>query len=180
MKPIALLILSLLLPFGLSIQADEGGADRDASESSSDAGAEAKEEMDVAELLEAHDEYRTIAKALRSVRLFENLKEDEDLTVFAPTDAAFDKLPEAAVEDLMQPENIELLRNLLLFHVVEESVRAEEIESREVETVYGENLMLEKIDGNVFIMGTRVVEPDMEASNGIVHGIDTVLVPPSL
>ena len=78
-------------------------------------------------MLEAHDEYRTIAKALRSVRLFENLKEDEDLTVFAPTDAAFDKLPEAAVEDLMQPENIELLRNLLLFHVVEEAVRAEEI-----------------------------------------------------
>lgn len=115
---------------------------------------------------------------MQAAGLVDTLKEKGPYTVFAPTDEAFAKLPAGTVEDLLKPENKEKLRAILLYHVVPGRVTAEQVmKVASVKTVNGEPLMIKVEDGKVMVNNATVVRADVEASNGVIHVIDTVLLP---
>ena len=98
--------------------------------------------------------------------------------MFAPTDEAFAKLPAGTVEDLLKPENKEKLRGILLYHVVSGDVTSKEVvKLHSAKTVGGESLTIAVKDGKVTIDNATVIKADIEASNGVIHVIETVLLP---
>ncbi len=112
--------------------------------------------------------------------LVETLQGEGPFTVFAPTDDAFAKLPAGTLEDLLKPENKQMLTDILLYHVVAGKVMASDVVNlTEAMTVFGKNVAV-KVDGSkVFINDAEVIITDIEASNGIIHVIDTVILPPA-
>ncbi len=123
--------------------------------------------------------FNTLVAAVEAAGLVETLKGDGPFTVFAPTDEAFAALPEGTVEDLLKPENKDKLVAILTYHVVSGKVMASDVAGAETmaATVQGQEL---KIDGSngVMINGATVTSADVEASNGVIHVIDQVLLPP--
>lgn len=119
----------------------------------------------------------TLVTAIKAAGLVETLQGPGPFTVFAPTDAAFAKLPEGAVADLLKPENKEKLTKLLTYHVVSGKVMAADVKSGDVKTVNGEDLDIEVDDGTVTVDGAKVEKTDIVASNGVIHLIDTVVMP---
>jgi len=104
-----------------------------------------------------------------------------EYTIFAPTDAAFAKLPAGTVDMLMRPENRDKLRALLQYHVVPGRVMASEVmKMNSARTVSNQNLKIMMMGDQVMIGDAHVVKADVMASNGIVHVIDTVLMPPGM
>lgn len=131
--------------------------------------------LDVA--LEA-DDFNTLVTAVIEADLVRALKGDGPFTVFAPTDAAFAALPEGTLESLLADK--EQLANILLYHVVSGKVMAEDVVTMDgamVDTLLGEEIKISIEDGMVYINEAQVVITDIEASNGVIHVIDTVLVP---
>jgi uncharacterized surface protein with fasciclin (FAS1) repeats len=131
--------------------------------------------LDVA--LEA-DDFNTLITAVIEADLVAALKGDGPFTVFAPTDEAFANLPEGVLEGLLADK--EQLANVLLYHVVSGKVMASDVvtmDGAEVGTLLGEDIEISIEGGNVFINDSQVVVTDIEASNGVIHVIDTVLVP---
>ena len=108
----------------------------------------------------------------------ETLRGDGPFTLFAPTDAAFEKLPEGTVEDLLKPENKDKLVAVLTYHVVPGKIMSGDIagKSTEVETVQGSKLAVDAMDG-VKVDAAEVIKADIETSNGVIHVIDTVVLP---
>jgi len=98
-------------------------------------------------------------------------------TVFAPTDAAFAKLPKETLESLLKPENKEKLSAILTYHVVPGKVMAADVKSGEVKTVNGAKLDIKVTGGVVTVDGAKVLTTDIPASNGVIHLIDTVVMP---
>ena len=126
----------------------------------------------------ADGRFTTLAAALEAAGLVETLKGEGPFTVFAPTDDAFAKLPAGTVEDLLKPENLETLKNILLFHVVEGKVMASDVVTLEsAETVLGQEVTVRVEDGKVFINDAEVIITDIETYNGVIHVIDKVLLP---
>ena len=126
------------------------------------------------------ERFSTLVTALQAADLVETLQSDGPFTVFAPTNDAFAALPEGTLETLLKPENKEMLQGILLYHVAEGSVMASQVvELDEVMTVYGETVDVEVEDGTVMIGDATVVITDIEASNGVIHVIDSVLLPPT-
>jgi uncharacterized surface protein with fasciclin (FAS1) repeats len=110
--------------------------------------------------------------------LVDTLKSDGPFTVFAPTDEAFAKLPDGTVEMLLLPENKDKLVAILTYHVVSGKVTAAEvITMQSAPTVNGADLSIRVVDETVFINDSRVVATDIEASNGIIHVVDSVILP---
>lgn len=134
----------------------------------------------VAEVVEGNESFSTLSQAIEAAGLQETLSEPGPYTVFAPTDEAFAALPPETLDQLLQPENQELLRQILSYHVVPGSVTSPSITPGEVDTVTGEAVTVENAAGEITVDGARVVEPDIIASNGVVHAIDQVLLPPGL
>ncbi len=131
----------------------------------------------IVEIAVADGRFETLAAALGAADLVETLSNEGLFTVFAPTDDAFAKLPEGAVEALL--EDIPALTDILLYHVVSGKVTAEEvIVLEEAETLLGENISIRVEDGNVYINDAMVIITDIMADNGVIHVIDTVLLPP--
>jgi len=131
--------------------------------------------LDVA--LEA-DDFNTLVTAVIEADLVAALKGDGPFTVFAPTDAAFAALPEGVLEGLLNDK--EQLANVLLYHVVPGKVMAEDVVTMDgamVETLLGEKVEISIEDGMVYINDSQVIATDIEASNGVIHVIDKVLVP---
>src|SRR6056297_839192 len=131
--------------------------------------------LDVA--LEA-DDFNTLITAVIEADLVAALKGDGPFTVFAPTDAAFAALPEGTLDSLLADK--EQLANVLLYHVVSGKVMAEdvlEMDGAMVETLLGEKVEINIENGMVYINDSQVTTTDIEASNGVIHVIDTVLVP---
>jgi len=122
--------------------------------------------------------FSTLVAAVKAAGLVDTLKGDGPFTVFAPTDAAFKKLPEGTVADLLKPENKEKLAEILTYHVVPGKVMSSDIAGKtlKVETVEGSNLSIDATDG-VKVDNATVVQADVEASNGVIHVIDTVVLP---
>jgi transforming growth factor-beta-induced protein len=131
----------------------------------------------IVDIAVADGRFTTLAAALGAADLVETLSNDGLFTVFAPTDDAFAKLPEGTVEALL--EDIPTLTNILLYHVVSGKVMAEEVLMlEEAETLLGENVTIRVEDGKVFINDSEVIITDIMADNGVIHVIDTVLLPP--
>ncbi len=120
--------------------------------------------------------FNTLVAALSAAELVETLSGDGSFTVFAPTDEAFAALPEGMLEGLLA--DTEALTQILLYHVVGDVVKAETVVTLdEAETLAGTNISIEVVDGNVFVNDSKVTSTDIEASNGVIHVIDKVLVP---
>jgi uncharacterized surface protein with fasciclin (FAS1) repeats len=132
----------------------------------------------ILQLTQTGDNFKTLAAALKAAGLEETLSGKGPFTVFAPTDEAFAKLPAGKLEELMKPENKEKLIELLTFHVVGGAHEAGKLKSGALETASGRKLKL-TVDGDkVKVNGSgTVVKSDVKASNGVVHVVDTVLLP---
>jgi len=120
--------------------------------------------------------FQTLATALTEAGLIEALQGDGPFTVFAPTDEAFAKLPEGTVESLLQDK--ETLNKILLYHVVPGEVTSKDVvKLKKAETLEGEYITIKANDGGVMINNSKVITVDIMASNGVIHVIDTVLIP---
>jgi len=140
----------------------------------------AAEQADIVEVAVASGDFNTLAAALQAAGLIETLQGDGPFTVFAPTDAAFAKLPAGTVENLLKPENKDQLIAVLTYHVVAGKVTAAEVvELDSAGTVNGAAVSISVIDGGVRINQATVTAADIEASNGVIHVIDEVILPPA-
>jgi uncharacterized surface protein with fasciclin (FAS1) repeats len=123
-------------------------------------------------------EVTTLVKAIQAADLVQPLKGKGPFTVFAPTNAAFAKLPPGALDDLLKPENKEKLRSVLLYHVHQgAAVPAADVRTMSLSTMNGKPLMVKADGGNVMVNDAKVIKTDVVASNGIIHWIDTVVMP---
>lgn len=122
--------------------------------------------------------FETLVAALQAADLVSTLQGDGPFTVFAPTDEAFAKLPEGTVADLLKPENKDQLISILTYHVVPGRVAASDVVKLELaKTVNGKNVNIQADAAGVKIDGANVVKTDIETSNGIIHVIDSVILP---
>ena len=122
--------------------------------------------------------FTTLAAALGAAGLVETLKGEGPFTVFAPTDEAFAALPEGTVEDLLKPENKDKLAAILTYHVVAGKVMSTDLsDGMMAPTVEGSDVTI-TTEGGVMVNDATVTTADIEASNGVIHVIDTVLMPP--
>jgi uncharacterized surface protein with fasciclin (FAS1) repeats len=122
--------------------------------------------------------FKTLAAALKAADLVDTLKGKGPFTVFAPTDEAFAKLPAGTVETLLKPENKAKLQAILTYHVVAGSVSSGEVvKLKSAKTVNGQSVSIRTANGGVSIDGANVVKADIAASNGVIHVIDTVILP---
>jgi uncharacterized surface protein with fasciclin (FAS1) repeats len=133
---------------------------------------------DIVDVAVATGQFNTLAAALGAAGLVETLKGDGPFTVFAPTDAAFAKLPAGTVESLLKPENKDQLIAILTYHVVPGNIMAADVVKLDsATTVNGANVKIAVVDGSVMIDGATVVKTDIAASNGVIHVIDSVMLP---
>jgi uncharacterized surface protein with fasciclin (FAS1) repeats len=133
---------------------------------------------DIVDTAVAAGSFSTLATALQAGDLVATLKSDGPFTVFAPTDAAFAKLPAGTVESLLKPENRDQLVAILTYHVVPGKVEAGQVVGlTSATTVNGQDLAIRVEGETVFINDARVTAADVGASNGVIHVIDTVLLP---
>jgi transforming growth factor-beta-induced protein len=144
--------------------------------------AEAKK--DIVDTAVADGRFTTLVAAVQAAGLVDTLKGEGPFTLFAPTDEAFAKLPAGTVEDLLKPENLETLTNILLYHVVPGKVMAADVvklDGKMVDTALeGKQIKITVKDGKVYLNDTvQVIITDIETSNGVIHVIDAVLLPPA-
>lgn len=132
-------------------------------------------------LTASNDSFKVLTAALKAAGLTETLAGEGPFTVFAPNDEAFAALPQDALQQLMQPENKDILVKILTYHVVPGKVTSGDLKSGEVKTVEGGavNVKVDSATG-VTVNDARVLQPDIQASNGVIHVIDRVILPPDL
>jgi len=137
-------------------------------------------EKDIVDTAVAAD-FKTLVAAVKAADLVDALKGSGPFTVFAPTDEAFAKLPKGTVEELLKPENKDKLRAILTYHVVSGKVMAAAVvtlDGKNVKTVQGSPVAI-KVDGGTVMVGkATVTKTDIQTRNGVIHVIDTVLLPP--
>jgi uncharacterized surface protein with fasciclin (FAS1) repeats len=132
----------------------------------------------IVETAVAAGNFTTLAKALQAADLVEALSGPGPYTVFAPTDDAFAKLPAGTLQDLLKPENKAKLQAILKYHVVSGDVRAADVVKIDTaKTLEGASLPVSVADGKAKVGSATVVKTDIVASNGVIHVIDTVLIP---
>ena len=123
-------------------------------------------------------QFKTLAAALKAGGLVETLKGEGPFTVFAPTDEAFAKLPEGTLDELLKPENKEKLVAILTYHVVAGQATSSDVASmKSAKTVNGKEVKFTTRDGKVMVNNANVIKADIMASNGVIHVVDTVLLP---
>ncbi|MFW2490524.1 fasciclin domain-containing protein [Clostridium chromiireducens] len=135
---------------------------------------------DIVDIAISDNRFKTLVTALKAAGLVDTLKGQGPFTVFAPTDDAFAKLPKGAIDNLLKPENKETLVKILTYHVVPGKLTAEDVlklNDTELKMVSGDNAKIEVKDNNVYIDGAKVIVTDIIAKNGIIHVIDTVMMP---
>ncbi|MGD8930748.1 MAG: fasciclin domain-containing protein [Lysobacterales bacterium] len=142
------------------------------------AGNYGKKHADIVDTAVASGSFSTLAAALQAGGLVDTLKADGPYTVFAPTDDAFAKLPDGTVEMLLLPENKDKLVKILTYHVIPGKVTAAEVVSlNTAQTANGSDVAIRVVGETVFINDSKVVAADIGASNGVIHAVDTVLLP---
>lgn len=138
-------------------------------------------EVDIVDTAVAAGQFKTLAAALGAAGLIDTLKGPGPFTVFAPTDDAFAKLPAGTVENLLKAENKDQLVAILTYHVVPGKVMAADVvKLKEAKTVNGKMLKVTAKEGAVMINDAKVTTTDIVASNGVIHVIDTVVLPPKM
>jgi uncharacterized surface protein with fasciclin (FAS1) repeats len=136
-------------------------------------------QKDIVDTAVSAGQFGTLAAALGAAGLVDTLKGKGPFTVFAPTDAAFARLPAGTVEDLLKPENKDKLTAILTYHVVAGKVMAADVvKLRDAATVNGKKVEISVKDGTAMINDARVTTADVGASNGVIHVIDSVILPP--
>ena len=145
-------------------------------------GATEPSKENIVALAAANDSFKTLTAALKAAGLTETLSGQGPFTVFAPTDAAFAALPQDALQELLKPENKDILVKILSYHVVPGNVTSGDIKSGEVKTVEGApvNIQVDSAKAVTLNNEAKVVQPDLKASNGVIHAIDKVMLPPDL
>jgi uncharacterized surface protein with fasciclin (FAS1) repeats len=141
-------------------------------------GAVAAKAADIVDTAVSAGQFETLVTAVQAAGLVETLKGEGPFTVFAPTDEAFAKLPAGTVENLLKPENKEQLVAILTYHVVPGKIMSSDVAGKRamVETVQGSELSVDATDG-VMVDSATVISADIEASNGVIHVIDAVVLP---
>ena len=134
---------------------------------------------DIVAVASSTEGFSTLVAALTAAGLVETLQGEGPFTVFAPNDAAFAALPEGLLEKLLLPENIAVLTSILTYHVVSGNVMSTDVVAGDAPTVEGSTLAL-TTDMGVMVNDATVIQADVEASNGVIHVIDKVLVPPTV
>jgi uncharacterized surface protein with fasciclin (FAS1) repeats len=125
-------------------------------------------------------DHTTLVTAVKAAQLVDVLSNAGPFTVFAPTNAAFDKLPAGTVEGLLKPEKLEALQDILQYHVSVGVYQADALQDGQVlGQVNGSNITITKKDGKIIVNGTATVIGTVQASNGVIHVIDGVLLPPA-
>jgi transforming growth factor-beta-induced protein len=134
--------------------------------------------QDIVDTAVAAGSFKTLAAALQAAGLVETLKGKGPFTVFAPTDEAFAKLLAGTVDDLLKPENKEKLAAILTYHVVPGKVMAAQVtKMNSAKTVNGQSLVISVNGGTVMVDNAKVVKTDILCSNGVIHVIDSVVLP---
>src|SRR5450432_3975800 len=160
MKRIALALALSLLSFSLTMSA--GSMDK----------------KDIGDTAVAAGSFKTLVAALQAAGLVDTLKGEGPFTVFAPTDEAFAKLPAGTVDELLKPENKDKLAAILTYHVVAGKVLAAQVmKINSAKTVNGQSLAISSNGGTVMVDGAKVIKADIMCSNGVIHVIDSVLMP---
>ena len=186
-------LIALLLVAGFATSCGSTPAMPDADKMQAEAEAKAAEEkaaaekaaaeavkVDVVDTAIAAGEFTTLVQALTAAELVDTLKGEGPFTVFAPTDAAFAALPPETHAELLKPEGKEKLTAILTYHVVGGKVMAADVAAGDVATVNGANATITVgEDGSVTFAGANVVKTDIDATNGVIHVIDAVVMPPA-
>ncbi len=132
---------------------------------------------DIVDTAAGNDSFKTLVAAVKAADLVETLKGKGPFTVFAPTDEAFKKLPAGTVESLLKPENKAKLQAVLTYHVVAGDVRASDVvKLKSAKTVQGQEVKIDASNG-VMINNAKVTKADIVCTNGVIHVIDTVILP---
>jgi uncharacterized surface protein with fasciclin (FAS1) repeats len=176
LKQLANFAFALTLFFAVGIVPSVTASANGSDEKKSDAARSA----DIVDTAVAAGSFTTLAQALEAAGLIDTLKGQGPFTVFAPTDAAFAKLPAGTIASLLKPENKEKLQAILLYHVVQGKVTAADVmklNGRSVKTLQGGMFKVSTKHG-VRVDKSNVTQTDIGASNGVIHVIDTVLMPP--
>jgi len=140
--------------------------------------ANAAAEKDIVDTAVAAGKFKTLAAALQAAGLVDTLKGDGPFTVFAPTDEAFAKLPQGTVEGLLKPENKDKLKSILTYHVAGAKAMSSDLKDGQmVKTVNGKEVKVKISGAGVMVGDAKVVKADIPATNGVIHVIDTVLMP---
>ncbi len=139
--------------------------------------AESKKSKDIVGVAVEAGQFKTLVAAVQAAGLVETLQGTGPFTVFAPTDDAFAKLPAGTVESLLKPENKAKLAAILKYHVVAGTVMAADVKTGKVKSVQGQELTFLVKDGAVTVDAAKVVKTDIAASNGVIHVIDSVILP---
>ena len=136
---------------------------------------------DIVETAQSAGSFSTLVAAVQAAGLVETLKGEGPFTVFAPTDAAFEKLPAGTVEDLLKPENREQLQKVLTYHVVPGRIMSSDLKGKTTAaaTVEGSEVEIDASGDAVMVDEATVSQADIAASNGVIHVIDTVIMPNS-
>ncbi len=174
-------IAALLFLSGCSDSSDEATAPETTAAPSAMASEPAmtEEPGTIVEVAAANPDFETLVAAVTAAGLAETLSGEGPFTVFAPTDEAFDALPEGVLDALLLPENKDALTSILTYHVVSGEVMAADVTAGDVETVEGSTIAITTDDG-VKVNDANVIATDVDASNGVIHVIDAVLVPESV
>ena len=137
----------------------------------------AQEPGTIVDVASGNEDFETLVAAVQAADLVDDLSSEGPFTVFAPTDDAFDLLPDDVLAALLEPENEDLLTDILLYHVVPDEVTSDELESGGLDTLNG-GLAIAVEPDNVVVNNASVILPDVDASNGVIHAINRVLIPP--
>ena len=136
-----------------------------------------KQEKNIVQIASGAGQFNTLVAAVKAAGLAGTLQGDGPFTVFAPTDEAFAKLPKGTVETLLKPENKDKLVSILTYHVIAAKVPSSAVKTMDAKTVNGKSVSLKVSDKHVHIDAAKVVKADIMASNGVIHVIDSVLLP---
>ena len=142
----------------------------------------AAEKKDIVDTAAGAENFKTLVAAVKAAGLVDTLKSDGPFTVMAPTDEAFAKLPPGTVESLLKPENKDKLVAILKYHVIPSKAMAADVvglDGKEVKTAEGSSARIAVRGDTVMIDNARVIKTDIECTNGVIHVIDTVILPPS-
>ena len=137
----------------------------------------ASADQTVVAIAASNADFSTLVTAVKAAGLVDTLNGAGPFTIFAPTNAAFAKLPKGTVEDLLKPENKAKLTAILTYHVVAGKVLAADVKTGKVKTVQGGELDVKVTDGGVTVDGAKVVKTDIVGTNGVIHVIDSVVLP---
>jgi uncharacterized surface protein with fasciclin (FAS1) repeats len=134
----------------------------------------------IVELASSSTQFTKLVAAVKAAELVEALSSEGPYTLFAPNDKAFAKLPKGTLEKLLKPANKAQLQSVLKYHVIAGAVMAADVKSGKVATAEGSSIKVVAANGAVTVNGAKVIKADNKASNGVVHVIDTVLIPANL